>query len=208
MRNSSNSLLGQLHTVLVRTWYLFVLPAFVYVVVPYIRLIYNGFLPGPLSVLPALSDSSFFVFLSFPFLYFSNFLSCFVFMLSLERSLCVDVPLISSCPADHEQNWQPHIYNWIKLRPDRLMLRTHHAKSHSVADDIPNHTNSECSSWLLFVFSHSAHWLPTRKKLLYTVANPTRGLLNREKKKKKKSGSAPPPPPARCSFGEKIKIKK
>ena len=44
-------------------------------------------------------------------------------------------------------------------------------------------------------FSHSAHWLPTRKKQLYTVANPARGLLNREKKKKKKSGSAPPPPP-------------
>ena len=28
-------------------------------------------------------------------------------------------------------------------------------------------------------FSHSAHWLPTRKKLLFTVANPARGLLNR-----------------------------
>ena len=40
------------------------------------------------------------------------------------------------------------------------------------------------------------------KKLLYTVASPARGLLNREKKKKKKSGSAPPPP-TRCSFGEK-----
>ena len=59
-------------------------------------------------------------------------------------------------------------------------------------------------------FSHSAHWLPTRKKLLYTVANSARGLLNREKNKNKKFGSArppPPPPPARCSFGEK-KIKK
>ena len=33
------------------------------------------------------------------------------------------------------------------------------------------------------------------QKLLYTVANPARGLLNREKKKKKKSGSAPPLPP-------------
>ena len=43
----------------------------------------------------------------------------------------------------------------------------------------------------LHCFSHSAHWLPTRKKLLYTVANPARGLLNREKKKKKKSGSRP-----------------
>ena len=55
-------------------------------------------------------------------------------------------------------------------------------------------------------FSHSAHWLPTRKKLLYTVANPARGLLNREKNKNKKSGSASPPP-ARCSFGEKNKNK-
>ena len=47
-------------------------------------------------------------------------------------------------------------------------------------------------------FSHSAHWLPTRKKLLYTVANPARGLLNREKKEKKKSGSALPPPSPRA----------
>ena len=53
--------------------------------------------------------------------------------------------------------------------------------------------------------------LVTRKKLLYTVANPARGLLNREKKKKKreKSGSAPPPPPrARCSFGGKKRKRK
>ena len=35
-------------------------------------------------------------------------------------------------------------------------------------------------------FSHSAHWLPTRQKLLYTVANPARGLLNRGKKGKGK----------------------
>ena len=33
-------------------------------------------------------------------------------------------------------------------------------------------------------FSHSAYWLSTRKKLLYTVANPARGLLNREKRTK------------------------
>ena len=38
---------------------------------------------------------------------------------------------------------------------------------------------------VVIVFSHSAHWLPARKKLLYTVANPARGLLNREKKKRK-----------------------
>ena len=31
-------------------------------------------------------------------------------------------------------------------------------------------------------FSHSAYWLPTRKKKLYTVAHPARGLLNREKR--------------------------
>ena len=42
------------------------------------------------------------------------------------------------------------------------------------------------------------------KKLLYKVANPARGLLNREKRTKEKSGSNPPPPPPQhCSFGEK-----
>ena len=47
-------------------------------------------------------------------------------------------------------------------------------------------------------FSHSAHWLPTRKKLLYTVANPARGLLNREKKEKEKVWQRNPPPPPRA----------
>ena len=47
-------------------------------------------------------------------------------------------------------------------------------------------------------FSHSAHWLPTRKKLLYTVANPARGLLNRILKKKSLAAPRPPlPPPPR-----------
>ena len=36
-------------------------------------------------------------------------------------------------------------------------------------------------------FSHSAYWLPTRKKILYTVANPARGLLNREKLPRKET---------------------
>ena len=57
---------------------------------------------------------------------------------------------------------------------------------------------------LLLLFLTFSALVANPKKLLYTVANPARGLLNREKKKK--SGSAPPPPPrARCSFGEKIK---
>ena len=60
-----------------------------------------------------------------------------------------------------------------------------------------------------FCFSHSVHWLPAREKLIYTVANLARGLLNREKKKKE-SGSAPPlpPPPARAARSEKLKKKK
>ena len=55
---------------------------------------------------------------------------------------------------------------------------------------------------LLFLTFSALDWLPTRKnkKLLHTVANPARGLLNRERKKEKKSGSSPPPHP-RCSFG-------
>ena len=57
-------------------------------------------------------------------------------------------------------------------------------------------------------FSHSAQWLPTRKKLLYTVANLALGRLNRGKKEKDKVWQCPPAPPlARCSFGENKKIK-
>ena len=42
------------------------------------------------------------------------------------------------------------------------------------------------------------------EKILYTVANPARGLLNREKNRKRKSLAAhsTPPLPPRCSFGE------
>ena len=48
---------------------------------------------------------------------------------------------------------------------------------------------------LLLLFLTFSALVANPKKLLYTVANPARGLLNREKKKKKTSGSAPPPPP-------------
>ena len=44
------------------------------------------------------------------------------------------------------------------------------------------------------------------KKLLYTVANPARGMLNRGKNKTKKSGSAPPPP-SRAARSEKKRKK-
>ena len=64
----------------------------------------------------------------------------------------------------------------------------------------------QCCCCCCCCFSHSAHWLPTRKKLVYTVANPARGLLNRKKKKVWQRPSPPPPPP-RCSFGEKKKKK-
>ena len=60
---------------------------------------------------------------------------------------------------------------------------------------------------LLLLFLTFSALVANPKKLLYTVANPARGLLNREKKKKKKSDSAPPPPRARCSFEEKKKKK-
>ena len=62
-----------------------------------------------------------------------------------------------------------------------------------------------CMLLLLFL-TFSALVANPKKKLpvLYTVANPARGLLNREKKKKKKSGSAPPPLPARAARSEKM----
>ena len=41
------------------------------------------------------------------------------------------------------------------------------------------------------------------KKLLCTVTNPARGLLNRKKKREQRESLATyPPPPQRCSFGE------
>ena len=49
---------------------------------------------------------------------------------------------------------------------------------------------------LLLLFLTFSALVANPKKLLYTVANPARGLLNREKKKKKKSGSGPPLPRA------------
>ena len=57
-----------------------------------------------------------------------------------------------------------------------------------------------CFCFVLFLtFSVS---VANPKKLLYTVANPARGLLNREKITKEKVWQHTPPPPPNCSFGE------
>ena len=62
---------------------------------------------------------------------------------------------------------------------------------------------------LLLFLTFSVYWLPTRKKLLYyAVANPARGLLNREKRTKEEVWQRTPSHPSHCSFGEKIKNKK
>ena len=50
--------------------------------------------------------------------------------------------------------------------------------------------HSDFSLNILLLFLTFSALVANPKKLLYTVANPARGLLNREKKKKKKSGSA------------------
>ena len=78
------------------------------------------------------------------------------------------------CSADHEQDWQPYPVDRYSAMP------------------------------LLLLFLTFSALVANPKKILYTVANPARGL----QKKKKKSGSDhPSPPPPRCSFGEnKIKF--
>ena len=56
-------------------------------------------------------------------------------------------------------------------------------------------------------FSHSAYWLPTRKRQLYTATNPARGLLHNEKRIKEKvwqHSPLPPPPPRHAARSEKI----
>ena len=74
----------------------------------------------------------------------------------------------------------------------------------------PQYNVGEKPTVILYIccFSHSALWLPTRKKLLYTVANPARGLLNREKKEKEKVWQRPPPPPSALLVRRKKKKKK
>ena len=61
---------------------------------------------------------------------------------------------------------------------------------------------------LLFFLAFSV-WVANPKKLLYTVANPARGLLNREKRTKEEVWQhipLPPPPTARSEKNKKIKI--
>ena len=57
---------------------------------------------------------------------------------------------------------------------------------------------------LLLLFLTFSVLVANPQKLLYTMANSTRGLLNRDKKNKIKSLAAYPPPAPRCSFGENI----
>ena len=57
-------------------------------------------------------------------------------------------------------------------------------------------------------FSHSAHWLPTRKKLLYTDGGQSRSWSAEQGKKKKKSLAAPPPTRALLVRRKKKKKKK
>ena len=57
---------------------------------------------------------------------------------------------------------------------------------------------------LLLLFLTFSVLVANPKKLLYTVANPARGLLNREKRTKEKvwQHTPPHPHPPHCSFGE------
>ena len=68
------------------------------------------------------------------------------------------------------------------------------------ADRPPKEAMPVAIASLLLLFLTFSALVANPKKLLYTVANPARGLLNRGKKKT-------PPPPARCSFGEKKRKK-
>ena len=62
---------------------------------------------------------------------------------------------------------------------------------------------------LLLLFLTFGALVANPKKLLYTVANPARGLLNREKKRKKVwHRPLPPPPPRALLVRRKIKNEK
>ena len=67
------------------------------------------------------------------------------------------------------------------------------------------HTPNFSSSCLLLLFLTFSVLVANPKKLLYTVANPARGLLNREKRTKEKVWQhTPPPPTPHTARSEKI----
>ena len=55
---------------------------------------------------------------------------------------------------------------------------------------------------ILLLFLTFSVLVANPKKVLYTVANPARGLLNREKRTKEKVWQHTRPHPPHCSFGE------
>ena len=61
------------------------------------------------------------------------------------------------------------------------------SRSSTVEDGGQERLWSVCCCCCCCCFSHSAYWLPARKKIRYTVANPARGLMNREKRTKEKA---------------------
>ena len=108
----------------------------------------------------------------------------FVFEFALVGALYKYVPLIFFCPADHVPDWQP-----------RILLGTVEARSVNVKKTT---TTTGTMYWLLLLlllFLTFSVLVANPKKLLYTVANPARGLLNREKRTKEKVWQHTPPPP-------------
>ena len=73
-----------------------------------------------------------------------------------------------------------------------------------VIDGCRNYLGKLSKRYLLFLIFSVLVANP--EKLLYTVANPARGLLNRGNMTKRESLASHPshPPPTRCSFGENI----
>ena len=106
------------------------------------------------------------------------------------------------CSADHVQDLMESLWSGQGLLRERWccarswwMLTV---LTGLIAGDTGNLVVLSSLSCCCCCFSHSAYWLPTRKKLLYTVANPARASWSAEqgkkRKKEKKSGSAPSPP--------------
>ena len=76
-------------------------------------------------------------------------------------------------------------------------------KLYSVCGELASIAGDTPGLFVVVVVSHIQRIGCQPKKLLYTVANPARGLLNREKTTKEKVWQhTPPPHPPHCSFGE------
>ena len=114
--------------------------------------------------------------------------------------MCVVLVLSDNTPIDSHIN--PHICSHLYESTHTLFTNTPWTTTNAGPPLILPY--KVCMLLLLLLFLTFSVLVANPKKLLYTVANPARGLLNREKRTKEKVWQHTPPPTPHTARSEKI----